>query len=238
MTNYQFANPSATNQFIVDQTVVVNDISEGPVIFDPALIESNANRDLRHYLSLDNGIDPSDYVEFIFNSPITSASNKYVVVTERNGNNELTIEALDGSQNVIPGSDVTVTSADYLFTDAVADFGQNIFMAIYPLTALVPRESAIQGIRITQSGSSGVDGGDGKVFILYDPLLFTPPPSIEVTTSSIQPSCPTNLGTITIDATDNGGGAKEYSINGDAGPWQLSKGLITPCLTWIALAHW
>ncbi|WP_422107739.1 DUF7507 domain-containing protein [Winogradskyella sp.] len=225
-TNYQFANPAAANQFIVDQTVTINDITDGPAIFDPALIEANANRDLRHYLSLDNGIDPTDFVEFIYNSPITSSSNKYVVITERNGNNQLTVQALDGSQNLI-GSAVTVTSADYLFTTAVADFGQNIFMAIYPLTAFSPRGTTIQGIRITQSGSSGVDGGDGKAFILYDPLSYTPPPSIEVTTAAVQPSCPTNLGSITVDATDNGGGTIEYSLTSLSGTndqtWQTSN---------------
>ncbi|MDC1505995.1 hypothetical protein N8475_12495, partial [Winogradskyella sp.] len=219
--NYQFANPGATRQYIRDELILQANITDGPDIFDPALIEANANTDLRHYLSLDNIIIPSDFVEFIYNTPIASAANRYIVVTERNGNNQINIQALDNSL-ALTGNSITVTAADYFDTGAITDFSQNVFIAIYPLTALVPSGTDVQGIRITQSGASG-DGGDGKAFIIYDTAFLTPPPSIELTTSAVQPSCPSNLGSITVDATDNGGGAIEYSVNGAAGPWQTSN---------------
>ncbi|WP_138433083.1 DUF7507 domain-containing protein, partial [Winogradskyella algicola] len=235
-TNYSFANQAAANQFITLQNTTTNDITQGPAIFDPALIEANSNANLRNFLSLDNGIESTDYVEFVYNSDITSASNRYVVVTERNGNNEVSIQALDNSLN-LTGNVVTVTLADYINTGVPILSGVNVFAAIYPLTALVPSGTDIRGVRITQSGATGTDGGDGKMFILYDPSFFIPPPTIEATTDIIQPTCPTNLGSITIDATDNGGGTIEYSINGVAGPWQtfnvfnnLIPGTYTPAV--------
>ncbi|MCA0133953.1 hypothetical protein, partial [Winogradskyella alexanderae] len=218
--NYQFVNPLATNQFIVDQTINIANISEGPAIFDPALIEANSNPDLRHYLSLGNDIDATDYVEFIYNSPFSSASNRYLIVTERAGNNPVTVQALDNMNN-LTGNVINVTNADYINTGVVTDFGQNIEIAVYPLTALVPSNTEISGIRITQTAAGTLanlrDGGDGKVFILYDPTFLTPPPTIETLTSAIQPTCPTNEGSITVVATDNGGGTIEYSLTSLSG---------------------
>ncbi|MCA0133947.1 hypothetical protein, partial [Winogradskyella alexanderae] len=225
--NYQFVNPLATNQFIVDQTINIANVSEGPAIFDPALIEANSNPDLRHYLSLGNDIDPTDYVEFIYNAPITASSNKYVLITERAGNNPVTVQALDNMNN-LTGNVINVTNANYINTGVVTDFGQNIEIAVYPLTALVSSGSEISGIRITQIGAGDLsflrDGGDGKVFILYDPAFLTPPPTFEATTGA---ACPLNSGTITVDATDNGGGTIEYSLTSLSGlndrPWQASN---------------
>ncbi|WP_461587872.1 beta strand repeat-containing protein, partial [Winogradskyella sp.] len=221
LTTYQFANPAASNQFITEQLTTTNDISEGPAIFDPALIEANSNTNLRNFLALNGGIVSTDYVQFIYNAEITSASNRYVVITEQGGNNEVTIQALDNSLSLI-GNAVTVTAADYIDTGVLITFGVNVEAAIYPLTALVPSGTDVKGIRVTQSGASG-DGGDGKAFILYDEAFLTPPPTINAVTNIVQPTCPTNEGSITIDATDNGGGIIEYSINGATGPWQTSN---------------
>jgi len=240
--NYQYANPLATSQFIRDQTAVVATVADGPAIYDPALLAANAENDLRHYLSMDDTIDVTDFNEFIYNSPITAASNRYVVITERNGNNELSIQALDNTLS-LTGNVVLANPGNYIDTGVETDFNQNVFVTIYPLTALVPSGTDIQGIRVTQTGAAalGGDGGDGKVFIIYDPAFLTPPPTIDVTTSAVQPDCLTNLGSITIDATDNGGGALEYSINGLAGPFQasptftgLTPGSYTPAVRYVA----
>uniref|UniRef100_UPI003D64AC0A hypothetical protein n=1 Tax=Winogradskyella poriferorum TaxID=307627 RepID=UPI003D64AC0A len=226
-TSYQFANEDGANQFIVEQQTTINDISEGPAIFDPALIEANSSPNLRKYLSLDNGIESTDYVQFIYNSEITSASNRYVVITERAGNNEMTVQALDGSLNLI-GNVVNISTTDYIDTSVVEFFPSfNVEVVIYPLTALVPFGTDIKGIRVTQSGATGDDGGDGKAFILYDPAFYIPPPTIEATSVLNRPTCPTNLGSISVDATDNGGGAIEYSLTSLSGtndqPWQSSN---------------
>uniref|UniRef100_UPI003CD0DAB0 beta strand repeat-containing protein n=1 Tax=Winogradskyella eximia TaxID=262006 RepID=UPI003CD0DAB0 len=219
--NYQYANPAAGSQYVRDQLSTTASIADGPVIYNAALLAANAENDLRHYLSMDNTIDPTDYNEYIYNSPIASASNRYVVVTERNGNNELSIQALDNSLNPT-GNIVLANATNYIDTGVATDFTQHVFLAIYPLTALVPSGTDVQGIRITQTGAAGGDGGDGKAFIIYDPSFLVLPPTIEVSTSSVQPDCTTVQGSITIDAIDNGGGAMEYSVNGLAGPFQPS----------------
>ncbi|NRD20788.1 DUF11 domain-containing protein, partial [Winogradskyella eckloniae] len=219
--NYQYANPAAGSQFIRDQLTTTATIADGTEIYNEALLAANAENDLRHYLSMDNTIDPTDFNEYIYNSPIAAASNRYVVITERNGNNELSIQALDNNLNPI-GNIIVADATNYIDTNVGTDFNQNVFVTIYPLTALLPSGTDIQGIRVTQTGASGGDGGDGKAFIIYDPSFLVLPPTINVTTSSVQPDCTTLQGSISIDATDNGGGAMEYSVNGVAGPFQSS----------------
>ncbi|WP_179344061.1 DUF7507 domain-containing protein, partial [Winogradskyella ursingii] len=223
---YQFANPGATSQYIRDQTAATANIIDGPAIFNPALLAANFENDLRHYLSLDETITDTDFVDFVYNSEIKSASNRYIVITERNGNNEIQVQALDNTLSTF-GNTIVANSGNYIDSGIITDVSQNIHIAIFPLTALVPAGTDIQGIKVTQIGASTNaitnDGGDGKVFILYDTAFLTPPPTINPSTAAIQPTCPDNEGSITIDATDNGGGTLEYSVNGAAGPWQLSN---------------
>ncbi|MBU2920192.1 DUF11 domain-containing protein, partial [Winogradskyella psychrotolerans] len=219
--NYQYANPAGNSQYVRDQLSTTATIADGVEIYNAALLAANAENDLRHYVSMDNTIDPTDYNEYIYNSPIASASNRYIVVTERNGNNELSIQALDNSLNPT-GNIVLANATNYIDTGVATDFTQHVFLAIYPLTALVPSGTDVQGIRITQSGATAGDGGDGKAFIIYDPSFLVLPPTIEYTTSAVQPDCVSIQGSISIDALDNGGGAMEYSVNGLAGPFQPS----------------
>ncbi|WP_439151630.1 beta strand repeat-containing protein, partial [Winogradskyella sp.] len=165
--NYQFDNPAATSQFIRDQTFPQANVTDGPAIFNPSLLAANSENDLRHYLSLDNTISPTDFVEFRYNKLINAASNRYVVITERDGNNEVTVQALNNTYTPI-GTIVTVDPTDYFDTGVETDFTQNVHMAIYPLTAFVPSGTTLRGIRVTQSGATTGDGGDGKAFIIYD----------------------------------------------------------------------
>ncbi|MDN3492543.1 DUF7507 domain-containing protein [Winogradskyella bathintestinalis] len=225
--NYQFANPGASNQFVDDMSLVGTNITDGPIVFDPELLETFSDRDLTHYLAADNQITNTDYVQIRYDAPISAASNRYVAVTERDGNNRVRVQALDATGNVV-GTAIEVNPGNYFNTTvpAIPSTGgaaQDIGMAVYPLTSFLNSGSEIYGFRVTQSGASGGDGADGKVFVMYDPAFLTPPPTIASTTSVVQPTCPSNEGSITIDAIDNGGGAIEYSINGAAGPWQTSN---------------
>ncbi|MFC0605928.1 Ig-like domain-containing protein, partial [Winogradskyella pulchriflava] len=224
--SYSFANPAATNQYLYDMGTLGSNITDGPTVFDPELLDAYRDRDLTNYLSTDNNIDPVDFVDIKYDAPITAAANRYMVASERNGNNSYRVQALDAAGNPI-GTLVVTSTGTYIDTgievDAVNYSGQNIEISIYPLTAFVPAGNDIYGFRIRFRNSSSGDGGDGKVFVMYDPTFLTPPPTIELTTSAIQPTCPTNEGSITIDATDNGGGTIEYSVNGAVGPWQTSN---------------
>ncbi|WP_400077704.1 beta strand repeat-containing protein [Winogradskyella sp. R77965] len=228
--NYQFTNPGISNQFIDDMSVAGSNIIDGPAVFDPELLETFSDRDLTHYLAADNQIVNTDYVQIRYDAPITSARNRYVAVTERNGNNRVRVQALDASGNLI-GTAQEINPGNYFDTGvpAIPSTGgapQNIGMAVYPLTSFVTSGIGIHGFRVTQSGAAGNDGGDGKVFVMFDPAFLTPPPTIDVTTSSVQPTCPANEGSITVDATDNGGGTIEYSLNSLSGTndqgWQAS----------------
>ncbi|WP_179367693.1 DUF7507 domain-containing protein, partial [Winogradskyella forsetii] len=225
--NYQFANPDAAHQYIFDGPTLTSDITDGPAIFDPALLATFSDRDLTNYFSTDLQITSTDFLEIFYDAPITAAANRYLIVTERNGNNAYRVQALDAAGNVI-GTNRTTFIPNYIDTGITTTVsGQNIFANIYPLTAFVGSGNDIYGFRITYRGAGVGDGGDGKAFIVYDPAFLTPPPTINPTTSSVQPTCPLNEGSITVDATDNGGGTIEYSLNSSSGAndqaWQVSN---------------
>ncbi len=225
--SYSYTSESAGNQQIIENSVNGANITDPSSTFDPALISANTDRNLNHYFRNDNNIFATDYVNFEFNYDINAASNRYVVITERGGNNTMEIQAIDNNGDVIgtpqPITRVGQPGQTYIDTGIPNENGQTIHATVYPLTALVGSNVPINGVRLTQSGASGGDGGDGKVFIVYNPFFLTPPPTISLTTSVTQPTCPSNTGSINIIATSNGGGTLEYSINGASGPWQSSN---------------
>ncbi|RVU85720.1 DUF11 domain-containing protein [Leucothrix sargassi] len=168
---YSFANVGANNQIISnrDGTKTI-DITDGAAIFDPAVLAAVSDRHLGHYLQLDNGITSTDYFNFLYDDPIKSASNRYVLITERGGNNNVSVQALDASGNLI-GTPISANSGSYTGTGfSDPGNGQEIQAYVYPLTALVASTTEIYGLRYTQVGADSKrnDGGDGKVFIVVD----------------------------------------------------------------------
>ena len=231
---YQFSIPEQNNQYLYNMGVLGGNITDNAILFDGPLLEAYSDRDMTNYFSADNivapGITPTDFVDIKYDAPITSAANRYMVAMERGGNRSYRIQALDATGNPI-GSLRTTNTSTYIDTnvqvDAVNFPGENIEFNIFPLTSFVTSGNDIYGFRIIYRNSSSGDGGDGKVFVLYDPAFLLPSPTIEATTSSVQPTCPVNQGSITIDATDNGGGTIEYSLNSLSGTndqgWQASN---------------
>jgi len=175
---YNFLDTSnAANQRVRDNgTFSASLAGDGPAVFNPALLAAANDLDLLHYLQLDVATNPTDYVDFLYNQSIASSGNRYLVMTERFGNNTASAQAIDINGNPI-GNAVTAigNNANYLLTGAVDPNGQNIEAYVYPLTALVPTGTQIHGIRYTQSGATGSDGADGKVFILIDPVAGCDP---------------------------------------------------------------
>jgi hypothetical protein len=211
---YQYAVPSATGQTIRQNGTIIADILDGPAIFDPLLIGTYGSPNMRFYVQNDGSIFSTDFVKVYYDIPVTSGGDRYIVITERNGNNELAAQALDISGNPI-GTEVFATpGGSYFNTGIFLDAGQNAFSAIFPLTAMVTSGTPIYGIRIRQSGASGGDGGDNKVFILRSSNTVLNPVTVAAP-SVTQPTCGTPTGTIVINATGDAiGGALEYSING------------------------
>ncbi len=205
---YQFATPAATSEFLMNRDVIGNNITDGPAVFDPALLDANKDRDLTHYLSLDQTINGTDYLEFAYTHPTRAAANRYVLVTERNGNNAMEVQALDSGGALTGNALPTTPGSTYI--DSGVDAGvpnsnatQNVFVTIYPLTDLVPANTPISGIRLTQSGATGSDGGDGKVFLMLDSGEL---PQVTNDTPTTQTDTPKNLDVLAND-TDDGGNA-------------------------------
>ena len=180
-TTYQLPSASAAclaaerESRIFENTIITADITQGAAIFNNALINANTSRNIRNYLSLDCEIATTDYINFHYDEPFTSAENRYIMISERHGNNLMRINALDSSGNIIGTGADYIPNTSTIDTGFETDYGQHVFFTIYPLTALLPVGQNIHGIRLTQTGanaafSSPGDGGDGKVFIMFDPF--------------------------------------------------------------------
>ena len=61
---YQFTNPYYDGQYIRHNSVITVNVTQGPAIFDPALLAANTDRNMRHYLALDHQIFTGDYAGF------------------------------------------------------------------------------------------------------------------------------------------------------------------------------
>lgn len=175
---YNFQNTSnVQNQQVRENGVLTSSLAgDGPAVFDPDLFDAITDRNLDHYLNLDSATNSTDFVDFLYNGSVASSGDRYLVVTERNGNNTLSAQAIDINGNLI-GNAVPITrlSPNYLGTGVISVFNQEIRAYVYPLTALVPTGTQIYGIRYTQAGATGGDGGDGKVFLMINPTVVCAP---------------------------------------------------------------
>ncbi|MEE9352749.1 MAG: PilC/PilY family type IV pilus protein, partial [Thiotrichaceae bacterium] len=171
---YRYEQPDSRTG-IRNQGALTTTIEDDPADFLEALRKANSSRDLSHYLQADYQIQPTDYTEFFYNVPITSAGNRYILISERLGNNEMAVEALDADGNPIGSKADVIPGSTHINTHVVIDGGQEVHFTVFPLTAIAPRGTDIHGIRLTQTGSAhdlyvrAGDGGDGKVFIMVDP---------------------------------------------------------------------
>ncbi len=208
-------NPSNSIK-VIDRNVVTG--ISGQAGFTQALINANADRDLDHYMQWDATVTNGDYINFTYAVPIKSAKNRYVVITERLGNNPLRVNALDQNGNTI-GSSVNIAPGTYLPTGfyETTHLHQQIYYKVYPLTAIAPRGTDIYGIRLTQTTGDN-DGGDCKVFILADPFTLNSPPAIDGEMEIIHASCTTG-GRISFNVINNLNQTVETSIHGAAGPF-------------------
>ncbi len=211
---YSLANPD-TNKKVTLEGVVLGDASQGPAVFTPLVLAQAQDRDMNHYLKLDSGTVIGDYLDNFYNIPVTSAGNRYIIATERGGNNNSSTQALDVNGNPIGNKAHNINGVNYFATGAVNENGQAVMATVFPLTALVPAGTAIHGIRYTQEQNG--DGADGKVFILQDPFFLANPPQLVTAVEVSPPTCATPMGTIEVTAISNGD-PLEYSIGGPFQP--------------------
>ncbi len=253
--SYDIQNPQANSNKIAKNGVIVSDITKPD--FKDKLVEANASRDLDFYMMNDFDTKNGDYIQFTFNEPIRSAGNRYVVVTERWGNNPYIVNVLNSAyepmgtpRNTIPRNQ---PNTNYIPTGFIeTSHGQEVYYAVYPLTAFVTPGVEIYGIRLTQNsgayGSNPSDGGDGKIFILADQFTLAQPPIVEGGDAGITITPPTcadaNGGAVSFTANGVYGKDIECSINGAAGPFQsettfsnLSAGTYTLRLRYVGFPN-
>ncbi|MFK8058360.1 MAG: SdrD B-like domain-containing protein, partial [Saprospiraceae bacterium] len=105
-----------------------------------------------------------------------STAGGFVAVTEREGNNEQVIQALDVNGDVV-GTTITINISDYvdLGVSVAPGGGGNSNMVLYPIDNLAPVGTEIYGLRVsfgTSSNANG-DGPDAKAFFFGNTNLLT-----------------------------------------------------------------
>ena len=138
------------------------------------LVDAFDNRNLAAYQQLDgNNYSDGDYYDLKYNNPIYSSAGGFIAVTERAGNNEQVVQALDESGNLI-GTAITIFTSNYvnLGVKVYTNFPSDVYMALYPIDDLVSVGTEIYGIRVSFGNNNTTDGPDGKVFLFGDNSLF------------------------------------------------------------------
>ena len=129
------------------------------------------SRNLNAYQQLDgNDFTNGDYYILNYTNPVISTAGGFIAATERLGNNEQIIEALDINGSTI--GTITVATSDYvdLGVNVYGSGAQNANMALYPIDDLAPVGSSIYGVKISfgSSVTATGDGPDAKVFFFGD----------------------------------------------------------------------
>lgn len=159
---------------VVDNDVVLVDGTAGLAAFTPFVLAEAQDTNLNHYLKFDpsasGGTVQGDYVDYLYNDPIISSRNRYVIATERGGNNTSSTQMLDVNGNPIGVKNLNVPGSNYFPTGAIHENGQLVRATVFPTTAFVARGTLIYGIRYMQEDNG--DGADGQAFILRDPATI------------------------------------------------------------------
>lgn len=169
---------------------------------------------MNNILKLDSNTVIGDYVDAFYTVPLNVSADRYAVATERGGNNNSSMQALDITGTPIGNKVQSINGGNYGPTGMANGNGQAIQATVWPLTAfgLAPG-TEIYGIRYTQEQNG--DGADGKVFVIRNPA--------SASTCSITPQNDdfraTSINALTGGTTpsvfaDNGNGADD--ANGDA----------------------
>ncbi|MGB6153194.1 MAG: gliding motility-associated C-terminal domain-containing protein [Pricia sp.] len=124
------------------------------------------SQDLNHYQATDNTIVATDTWTLTYD-PVQVTTEGFLVLMERDGNNPYAINAYDAGGNLINASRYIVATTAYVDTPVNASNGQNIKLAIIPMTDFAPIGTLIGAIEFFAHNATG-NGPDGKAFITTD----------------------------------------------------------------------
>ncbi|WP_152550765.1 beta strand repeat-containing protein, partial [Nonlabens ulvanivorans] len=131
------------------------------------ILNAFRSNNFNHFQELTGSVLNSDFYTLTYDVPIPVSGESFILVSERNLNNGFNLEAFDAN-GVLIGS-LDVLTSDYIGTGINTSIGQEIGIALYPLSQFATAGSVIKSI--TVSPSINGDGGDGKVFIVTE--VFT-----------------------------------------------------------------
>ena len=190
-------------------------------IFYADILESMRTKNMNDFLVIQDDSVQGDNIKVFYGSGITSASNRYIVLTDSYGDSTQTVQALNSvgqliGQEIIAGTiqDQNRTT-EYVSTGITVNLNGKIeplYAAVYPLTALVPRGQKIYGLKISQKDTG--DGTDGKVFIILDEEFLKC--TIFANNDDFTDN-PLEIGELTPSIfLDNGNGTDKSNLNLDA----------------------
>jgi hypothetical protein len=158
----QFNGPTIPTNTVGDY---VTDFSD---YLDEAL-RAFQSRNLNHYHQVNLSLAPAGSTgmyQLGYDSPVPSNSGIFIIITERGGNNDYTIEAFDSNDNSLGTLTVNMNGGglpdDYTNSGFANSGSQNIFYAIYPIEDLATLGSQISSLKVTFPLDT--DGPDGKIF--------------------------------------------------------------------------
>ncbi len=172
--NVSIQNVNISKKVIRNGIELITGTSGLPAML-PFIMAEASDTDLNHYLKFDNasgntGTVQGDYVDYLYDDPIIAARNRYVIATERGGNNTSSTQMLDVNGNPIGVKALNTPGFNYFPTGAHHDNGQRVMATVFPTTAFVARGTHIYGIRYMQEDNG--DGADGQAFIMRDPVTI------------------------------------------------------------------
>ena len=128
----------------------------------PAFQDNNFNS----FQGLSGAVLNTDFYTLTYNNPILITGNSFILISDRDGNNEFDIEAFDAG-GISLGTALFVGTGDYIDTGIPTSITtQNINIAVFPLSQLAPAGTEIKSITVSPAVNG--DGGDGKIFIVTE----------------------------------------------------------------------
>ncbi|WP_299112218.1 PA14 domain-containing protein, partial [uncultured Winogradskyella sp.] len=141
-----------------------NLFSDTNTVFNAAALSAFQDRNLNHFQVLDNKDYRLDAYSLNYSTPVLATDGMFIAITERNGNNQIDLEAFDSAGNSL--GTIFVDISDYIDTgyNQLTTPNQNVNIAVFPLDDLAIVGSEIITLRVSFPGGAS-DGPDGKVFI-------------------------------------------------------------------------